>query len=48
MDTASREGMEKGRVAEKIRIAKQMKEEKIPLGSISRITGLSMEEVNNL
>lgn len=42
------EGREEGRKFEKLAIAKQMKEENYPVAAISRITGLSPEEIENL
>jgi predicted transposase/invertase (TIGR01784 family) len=41
-------GIEKGRKAEKEEMAKQMKNENFAIDIISRLTGLSIEEINRL
>jgi predicted transposase/invertase (TIGR01784 family) len=48
MAEAREEGMEKGRKAEKEEMAKQMKKENFAIDIISRLTGLSIEEINRL
>ena len=42
------EGLEKGRAEEKIENAKKMKDKGSPLDFIADITGLTIEEINNL
>ena len=43
-----KEGLEKGRAEEKIENAKKMKDKGSPLDFIADITGLTIEEINNL
>ena len=43
-----KEGIEKGRLAEQISMAKSMKKENIDIEIIKRITGLTTEEIRNL
>ena len=43
-----KEGIKEGKEKEKIENAKKMKEEKIPIETIEKITGLTKEEIENL
>ena len=45
---ATEEGYNKGIEEEKLNVAKKMLEEKLPLETISKITGLSNEEITEL
>ena len=45
---ATEEGYNKGIEEEKLNVAKKMLEEKLPLETISKITGLSNEEITKL
>ena len=48
MDYSKKEGINEGRKKERLENAKKMKEEKIPIETIEKITGLSKKEIENL
>ena len=48
MQKGMEKGIEKGMVEEKIKICKQMLKHGLPINDISKITGLSLEEINKL
>ena len=48
MDYSKKEGINEGRNKERLENAKKMKEEKIPIETIEKITGLSKKEIENL
>jgi len=48
MEKGMEKGIEKGMVEEKIKICKQMLKHGLPINDISKITGLSLEEINKL
>ena len=48
MEKGMEKGIEKGMVEEKIKICKQMLKHALPINDISKITGLSLEEINKL
>ena len=45
---AKEEGLEQGRTAEKIEMARAMKDDKEPIDKIIKYTGLSKEEIEKL
>ena len=48
LDTASKEGFTKGKAEEKVETALKMKQKGLDLNLISDITGLSIEEIEQL
>ena len=48
MNYSKKEGINEGRKKERLENAKKMKEEKIPIETIEKITGLSKKEIENL
>jgi predicted transposase/invertase (TIGR01784 family) len=48
LEEGMQKGIEKGMVEEKIKICKQMLKHGLPINDISKITGLSLEEINKL
>ena len=48
MEYAKKEGINEGRKKERLENAKKMKEEKVPIETIEKITGLSKKEIENL
>ena len=48
MQKGMQKGMQHGMVEEKIKICKQMLKHGLPIDDISKITGLSLEEINKL
>ena len=47
-ETEWKSGIEKGKLKEKIEVAKKMKEKQIKLEDIKEITGLTIEEIEKL
>ena len=47
-DKGVEQGIEQGEKRKQLEIAKKMKEEKIPIEQIEKITGLSLEEIEKL
>ena len=48
LNSSFRKGKEKGETENNLKVAKKMKEEKIPIEKITRITGLTKEEIEKL